>query len=93
MIQSFADEETESFFIEDVCQPQWRQFESVAKRKLDAVDSAHALGDLRFPGGNRLGKKSGDLDGVWSIRINDQWRVTFRWGSNGPEDVKITDYH
>lgn len=71
----------------------WRAFASVAVRKLDMIDTAVELGDLRSPPGNRLEKLSGDRDGQWSIRINDQWRICFRWGETGPEDVEIVDYH
>jgi len=51
------------------------------------------LGFLRIPPGNRLEKMSGDLEGFWSVRINDQWRIVFKWIDNDAYDVKITDYH
>jgi toxin HigB-1 len=57
------------------------------------LDAAEALGDLRVPSGNRLEKLSGDRAGLYSIRINQQWRVCFRWSVAGPEDVEIVDYH
>jgi len=65
----------------------------VARRKLRALDVAQSLRDLGVMPGNRLEALSGNLAGKHSIRINDQWRVVFRWGDAGPEDVEIDDYH
>jgi proteic killer suppression protein len=65
----------------------------VARRKLVQLNNAAALGDLIAPPGNRLEALRGDLAGKHSIRINDQWRIVFRWTSSGPEEVEITDYH
>jgi proteic killer suppression protein len=62
-------------------------------RKLVILDAAENLGDLRVPPGNRLEKLSGDRAGQHSIRINDQWRICFRWTKVGPEEIEITDYH
>ncbi len=67
----------------------WR----VAGKKLDAVDSAELLDDLSIPPGNRLEALKGDREGQHSIRINDQYRVCFRWAESGPEDVEVVDYH
>ena len=64
-----------------------------AWRKLAMLDAAETLGDLRVPPGNRLEKLAGDRAGQYSIRINRQWRVCFRWSEAGPEDVEIVDYH
>ena len=64
-----------------------------ALRKLVILDAADALGDLRVPPGNRLGKLSGDREGQYSIRVNDPWRICFRWTDAGPEEVEIVDYH
>jgi proteic killer suppression protein len=68
------------------------QFRS-AKRKLNLLDLAEELNDLRSPPGNRLEALRGDRQGQYSIRINDQWRVCFRWTTAGAEDVEIVDYH
>jgi proteic killer suppression protein len=65
----------------------------VARRKLIIVDSAELLEALNSPPGNRLEALKGDLRGKHSIRINDQWRIVFRWTDAGPEDVEIVDYH
>ena len=93
MIQSFRDRDTRALFEDDVCHRKWRAFKSVAVRKLDMLDSATALSDLRSPPGNRLEALSGDRAGQHSIRINDQWRICFVWGARGPEHVEIVDYH
>lgn len=65
----------------------------IARRKLQAVDAAASLNDLRAPPNNRLEALKGDRQGQHSIRINDQWRVCFRWTAEGPSDVEIVDYH
>ncbi len=65
----------------------------MALRKLVILDAAESLADLRVPPGNRLEKLSGSRAGQHSIRINDQWRVCFRWTKVGPEEIEITDYH
>jgi toxin HigB-1 len=65
----------------------------VAQRKLAVLDAAESLGDLRAPPGNRLEKLSGDREGQHSIRINDQWRICFRWRDGDALDVEIADYH
>lgn len=66
---------------------------AVVMRKLDMLDGAAALKDLRSPPGNRLESLSGDRAGQYSIRINDQWRICFVWTDAGPKDVEIVDYH
>jgi toxin HigB-1 len=57
------------------------------------LDAAEVLADLRVPPGNRLEKPAGDRAGQYSIRVNQLWRICFRWTDAGPEDVEITDYH
>jgi proteic killer suppression protein len=66
---------------------------AVARRKLKWLDAATSLRDLASPPGNRLEALSGDRDGQHSIRINDQWRICFRWSDGGADDVEIVDYH
>ncbi|HVC38077.1 MAG TPA: type II toxin-antitoxin system RelE/ParE family toxin [Gammaproteobacteria bacterium] len=68
-------------------------FRKVAERKLQMLDAAKALIDLRSPPGNRLEKLSHDRAGQYSIRVNDQWRVCFRWQDGDTHDVEIVDYH
>ncbi|MCP4779349.1 MAG: plasmid maintenance system killer protein [Hyphomicrobium sp.] len=93
MIRSFADRRTRKLFCDGECHADWRTIEHVARRKLDMLDYAETLGDLRSPPGNRLKALVGKRKGQHSIRINDQHRVCFRWTKDGPEDVQITDYH
>jgi len=66
---------------------------SVARRKLDMLDAAHAEADLRAPPGNRLERLKGDLAGLWSVRVNDKYRLVFAFTSGNASDVRITDYH
>ena len=65
----------------------------IAQRKLDMIDAASDLKDLKIPPANRLEKLKGALDGYYSIRINDQYRVIFKWINSGAANVKIADYH
>ncbi|MBO6864073.1 MAG: type II toxin-antitoxin system RelE/ParE family toxin [Alphaproteobacteria bacterium] len=91
MIRSFADKETERAWNGDYV-PRFGAFLRVARRKLDMVNAAHVLNDLKAPPGNRLEALKGDREGQHSIRINDQWRVCFIW-NDGAERVEIVDYH
>ena len=93
MIRSFAHRATEHLFRDGMCPAQWRTIETVALRKLDILDAATSLNDLRSPPGNRLEALKGDRKGQHSIRINRQWRLCFRWTPDGPEHVEIVDYH
>jgi proteic killer suppression protein len=65
----------------------------IVRRKLVQLDGATGIGDMAAPPGNRLELLKGDLAGKHSIRVNDQWRIIFRWTDAGPEDVEIIDYH
>ncbi len=93
MIRSFADRATERLSVDDICPAQWRAFKAIAIRKLDMIDAATKVEDLRSPPGNRLEALKGDRKGQWSIRINQQWRICFRWTADGPANVEIVDYH
>ncbi|TGY70795.1 excinuclease ABC subunit A [Enterorhabdus sp. NM05_H27] len=92
MIRTFADKSTELLARGQRVQ-RFVAFERVARRKLRQLEIAGDLQDLRIPPGNHLEKLSGDREGFWSIRINDQYRICFRWTTAGPTDVQITDYH
>lgn len=94
MIASFGDRETERLFNSRV-RPSRLPPDLVrpALRKLDLLDAAHDIADLRIPPGNRLEPLKGRLKGLWSIRINDQWRVVFRWVACNALDVRVMDYH
>ncbi len=94
-IQSFANRRIETFFLSSRV-PRgagWAGLVRVVTRKLDMLDYAHTLADLRSPPGNRLEVLRGDLRGYHSIRISDQWRMVFRWTDAGPAEVNIVDYH
>jgi proteic killer suppression protein len=95
MILSFHDAKTKRFFENAGARVPWQGAASVAKRKLDMLNAAKEADDLRAPPGNRLELLDGERVGQWSIRINDKWRVCFRWpdGAPGPSDVEIVDYH
>ncbi len=92
MIHSFDCEDTYNLFITRKSKL-WSNSQSVALRKLDQLEAASALHDLRAPPGNRLEALRGDREGQYSIRINDQWRICFRWQADGAHDVEIVDYH
>jgi proteic killer suppression protein len=93
-ILSFSDKSTEEFFVTGRVHRKagWVSVRQVAQRKLDMIHYAHKLSDLKVPPGNRLEELKGDLAGCHSIRINDQWRIVFRWSDAGPSEVRIDDY-
>lgn len=91
-IQSFRCKQTQRMF-EGGQVAKFANIRSIAERKLQMLDSAATLSFLRLPAGNRLEMLSGDRKGEYSIRINDQFRLCFRWTDKGPADVEIVDYH
>jgi proteic killer suppression protein len=93
MIRSFGSKETARIWHREWVKKFNGELLRTSLRKLAILDAAESLGDLRIPPGNRLEKLSGDRNGQHSIRINDQWRICFRWTETGPEDVHIVDYH
>ncbi|OYZ18662.1 MAG: plasmid maintenance system killer protein [Bdellovibrio sp. 28-41-41] len=94
-IQSFADQATETLFRTGHVKKSagWQNVVKIALRKLDMLHYASKLSDLMAPPNNRLEALKGPLKGCHSIRINDQWRLVFIWTENGPNDVRIIDYH
>ncbi len=92
MIRSFKSKDTETLFRLEASK-RFAQIERQALRKLVQLDLATTLEDMRVPPGNRLEALKSDRKGKWSIRINDQFRICFRWTADGPEDVEIVDYH
>jgi proteic killer suppression protein len=94
-IRSFARRQVADFFFDGKrpTREGWFAVAGVVRRKLDMLDYAQRLDDLRSPPGNRLEALHGDLSGLHSVRVNDQWRVIFRWTDDGPEDVDVADYH
>jgi toxin HigB-1 len=93
MIRSFRDRETERLFERGNTKRLDRKLQRAALRKLVVLDAADSLDDLRVPPGNRLEKLVGDREGEHSIRVNDQWRICFRWKNGDAHHVEITDYH
>jgi proteic killer suppression protein len=97
MIQSFKNKATEDIFnglsskiARKICPKNlWK----IAARKLDQIDSVLSLDELQIPLGNRLEALSRNREGQYSVRINDQYRICFRWSETGPTEVEITDYH
>lgn len=92
MIKRFRCAETRRFF-ETGRSKRFSSVATVATRELAILDAAHTLDFLRSPPGNRLEALRGDRKGQYSIRINDQFRICFRWTDDGPMDVEIVDYH
>ena len=94
-IQSFAKMELKEFF-ETGRVPKnarWQGLKKIVARKIDMLDYASILNDLKSPPGNHLEALEGNLKGWHSIRVNDQWRIIFEWTEQGPEQVGIVDYH
>jgi proteic killer suppression protein len=92
VIKSFRCTATQALFETGKCK-RFSGIANVATRKLAQLDAAHTLEFLRSPPGNRLEALRGSRAGHYSIRVNDQFRVCFRWTADGPEDVEIVDYH
>lgn len=93
MIRTFADRETERFFRLGKSKRVPPNVRNSTKQKLSLLDAATFLPDLASPPGNRLEKLHGDREGQHSIRINDQFRICFRWQDGDAYDVEVTDYH
>ncbi len=96
MIASFGDKLTEALYHGTSDKDLRRLPSEIANRtlrKLDMLNAAHDVLDLRSPPGNRLEALQGDLAGLFSIRVNDQWRIVFRWQGGNAYEVRLTDYH
>ena len=93
MIVGFRDAETEKIWSGLRSSKLPLTIQAGALRKLRLINAAKRIDDLRVPRGNRLETLRGDRAGQWSIRINDQWRICFRWTEGGADDVEIVDYH
>jgi proteic killer suppression protein len=93
MIAGFRDAETEKIWRGIRSRRLPGDIQAVALRKLRLLNNAKVIDDLRVPPGNRLEPLKGARAGQWSIRINDQWRICFRWTEGGPDDVEVVDYH
>lgn len=96
MIVSFGDRSTEALFHGERLRRARSipaELRRVVLRKLDMLNAAVKIADLRAPPGNRLEALRGDLAGLHSVRVNDQWRIVFRWTDAGPAEVRVMDYH
>jgi proteic killer suppression protein len=93
VLRSFADKDTERIWQRARSKILDQNTQRAALRKLLILDAAETLDDLKVPPGNRLEKLRGDRAGQYSVRVNQQWRICFRWTTAGPEDVEIVDYH
>jgi proteic killer suppression protein len=93
VIKSFADPDTERLFARERVRRYPAELQKFMLRKLLVVDAAEQVQDLRAPPGNRLEKLSGHRAGQHSIRVNDQWRICFRWHDGNAYDVELVDYH
>ena len=93
VIQSFADKATAAIFAGLEVRRLPRQVQDAARRKLKIIDAAPSIDTLRVPPGNRLEALQGRRKGQWSIRVNDQWRICFRWAGGDAFDVEVVDYH
>jgi len=92
VVKSFRNRDTQALYL-GRCPRRWASIRERAERKLALLDAAASLDFLRAPPGNRLEKLSGDRAGQWSIRINVQWCICFRWADGDVWDVEIVDYH
>lgn len=93
MIVNFACAHAAEFFKTGETKQGWQSVRVVARRKLDQLANVAELHELAIPPGNRLEPLRGNREGQHSIRINDQWRICFKWTDAGPSEVEITDYH
>jgi proteic killer suppression protein len=93
MIRGFADSETERIWNGERSRKLPPDIQQTGRRKLRQLHGARRLDDLRVPGGNRLEQLKGFTALRYSVRINDQWRLTFGWSNGGADDVRIEDYH
>ena len=93
MINSFANKETEKIWEGEKSKVLPTEIQQVARRKLRIINNAEDINDLRIPPANRLEKLKGDLKKFYSIRINNQWRIIFKWENGNAFEVEIVDYH
>ena len=93
MIKTFANKETEKLFQREVSRVLPSDIQRKARLKLEILDAVERLDDLKVPPGNRLEKLSGNREGQYSIRVNQQWRICFQWKDGDCYEVEIVDYH
>jgi proteic killer suppression protein len=93
MILSFGSKETEKIWKGELVSKLPNEIQEIGRRKLRMLNNSQNISDLKIPPANRLERLSGDLKDYYSIRINDQWRIIFKWSSGNASEVKIVDYH
>jgi len=93
MITSFGNKDTETIWEGERVKKLSKEIQEMARRKLRMLSNAQDIADLRIPPANRLEKLAGNLKGFYSIRINDQWRIIFKWAAGNATEVEIIDYH
>lgn len=93
MIKSFGDTETEKIWNGTISKKLPIQIQNISRRKLRMINNAHNINDLRIPPNNKIKKLKGKLKEYHSIRINNQWRIMFKWKNQNAFEVKIIDYH
>ncbi len=93
MIVSFGSKETEKIWLGERVSKWPVEIQQIGRRKLRMLNNSQNIADLRIPPSNRLEKLSGNLKDYYSIRINDQWRIIFKWETGQAFEVEITDYH
>ena len=93
MIVSFACKETEKIFAGRWSRKMPTDIQARARRRLIQLENAQSINDMRIPPSNRLESPSADLEGFWSVRINQQWRLVFRWDEGNATDVEVMVYH
>lgn len=93
MITSFGSKETQKIWEGERVRGFAIELQEIARRKLRMLNNSQNIGDLQIPPSNRLEKLRGNLKDFYSIRINDQWRIIFRWDKGNASDVEILDYH
>jgi proteic killer suppression protein len=93
VIKTFKDDQTQKIYQRQPSRILPHEIQQVALRKLRMINNAISINDLRVPPANRLEKLDGDRAGQWSIRINDQWRISFEWQGSDAHNVEIVDYH
>jgi toxin HigB-1 len=93
MIVSFGSKDTERIWTGDGVSYFLIELQHIVRRKLRMLNQSHSLSDLRIPPSNRLEKLRGNLTGYYSIRVNDRWRIVFKWDNGNASEVEIVDYH
>ena len=93
MLISFGNKETKKIWEGERVKGFSTEIQEIARRKLRMLNNSHDINDLMIPPSNRLEKLKGNLKDFYSIRINNQWRIIFKWNNGNAEDVKVIDYH